>query len=168
MCGQGIIKPNALRIFVLTTDTQMQRLIYTSMARRQMSQRDIDRILMTSRLYNEMTGITGLLVYHEKRFLQVLEGPIGELDKVYDRIRRDWRHKHCRLLLKETIIARAFDQWEMAYRNHDDLIAHQRLQLIDIKELVNSLSNEDLTDNSALYVFLKAFVTSFERLKNAA
>lgn len=69
----------------------MQRLIYTSIARRQMSQRDIDRILMTSRLYNEISGITGLLVYHEKRFLQVLEGPIVELDKVYDRIRRDYR-----------------------------------------------------------------------------
>ena len=146
----------------------MQRLVYTSLARRQMSQRDIDRILMTSRLYNEMAGITGLLVYHEKRFLQILEGPIGELDKIYDRIQRDWRHEHCRLLLRETIIARAFDQWEMAYRNHDDLIARQRLQLIDIKGLVNSLSTEDITENSALYVFLKAFVSSFECRRNAA
>lgn len=146
----------------------MQRLIYTSMARRRMSQRDIDRILMASRLYNEMTGITGLLVYHEKRFLQVLEGPIVELDKVYERIRRDWRHEDCRLLLKETIITRAFDQWEMAYRNHNDLIGRQRLQMIDIKGLVASLNTEDLTDNSALYVFLKAFVSSFERRKHAA
>ena len=146
----------------------MQRLVYTSLARRQMSQRDIDRILMTSRLYNEMAGITGLLVYHEKRFLQILEGPIGELDKIYDRIQRDRRHEHCRLLLRETIIARAFDQWEMAYRNHDDLIARQRLQLIDIKGLVNSLSTEDLTENSALYVFLKALVSSFECRRDAA
>jgi hypothetical protein len=133
-----------------------------------MSQCDIDRILMTSRLYNEMTGITGLLVYHDKRFLQVLEGPIDELDKVYERIRRDWRHEDCRLLLKETIVARAFDQWEMAYRDHDDLIGRQRLQLIDIKSLVSSLNAEDLTDNSALYVFLKAFVSSFERRRHAA
>lgn len=146
----------------------MQRLIYTSIARRKMSQCDIDRILMTSRLYNEMTGITGLLVYHDKRFLQVLEGPIDELDKVYERIRRDWRHEDCRLLLKETIVARAFDQWEMAYRDHDDLIGRQRLQLIDIKSLVSSLNAEDLTDNSALYVFLKAFVSSFERRRHAA
>lgn len=146
----------------------MQRLIYTSLARRQMSQRDIDRILMTSRIYNEISGITGLLVYHERRFLQVLEGPIVELDKVYDRIRRDWRHQDCRLLLKETIVARAFDQWEMAYRDHADLIGRQRLQMIDIKRLVSSLNAEDLTDNSALYVFLKAFISSFERHTRAA
>lgn len=146
----------------------MKRLIYTSKARRNMSQRDIDRILSTSRLYNQLHGVTGLLVYHERQFLQVLEGEADELEKTYERIRRDVRHHACRLLLEERILSRAFSSWDMAYRDHQDLVLGQRLQLSDIGKLIEKLSEEDMRDNAALYVFLRAFLSSFEQRQNAA
>lgn len=139
----------------------MRRLIYTSTARRAMSDSDIAKILSLSRLNNNIYNITGMLIYHEHRFLQILEGKADDLNATYARIRRDWRHSDCKLLLEESIVARAFSDWSMAHQNHADLLSQQKLQLLDIGRLVNELEEEQLQNNPALYVFLKAFLSSY-------
>ena len=50
----------------------------------------------------------------------------------------------------------------MAHQNHQELLAQQQLQLVDIGRLIVGLSEEELKENSALYVFLKAFLSNFE------
>lgn len=140
----------------------MKRLVYTSKARRQMSENDINRILSVSRINNSLYGVTGMLLYRDGTFLQVLEGKGADLSETYARIRRDKRHYDCKLLMEEGIVQRAFQGWEMAYRAHDDLLERQQLQLLDIAQITEKIDNRDLLDNPALYVFLKAFLTSFQ------
>jgi hypothetical protein len=140
----------------------MKRLIYTSTARRAMSDTDIPKILSVSRLNNKIYNITGMLIYHDRRFLQILEGKGEDLNATYRRIKNDWRHTDCKRLLEETIVSRAFSGWNMAHQNHQELLAQQQLQLVDIGRLILGLSEDELKENSALYVFLKAFLSNFE------
>lgn len=145
----------------------MKRLVYTSKARRKMSDNDINRILSISRINNSLYDVTGMLLYRDGTFLQVLEGHDATLSQTYARIRKDRRHFECRLLMEEAIVQRAFTGWEMAYRAHDELLARQKLQVLDITQITQRLNDEDLLDNPALYVFLKAFLSSFTRSRAA-
>lgn len=141
----------------------MKRLVYTSKARRAMSENDITKILSVSRINNSLFNVSGMLLYRDGTFLQVLEGNDADLSQTYARIRKDRRHYDCRLLVEEAIIQRAFRGWEMAYREHSELLKRQQLQLLDIAQITTRTNESDLRDNPALYVFLKAFLSSFER-----
>lgn len=94
----------------------MYQLVYISTARLTDAGKDIERILTASRRNNMRDGITGLLVFDGKRFLQALEGPKPLVDAALDRIRTDTRHRATVILSKREIDAAQFGGWEMAWR----------------------------------------------------
>ena len=65
---------------------------YASAATVEFSDDDLRELLAKSRSNNMAAGITGMLLYHEGSFLQVLEGPSEAVEHLYARIRRDKRH----------------------------------------------------------------------------
>jgi hypothetical protein len=81
---------------------------------------DLETILATARRNNRANGITGLLMYNGKRFLQVLEGPSDAIDATFNRIRRDTRHRGQVLLARRTIEQREFGDWSMGFRGEAD------------------------------------------------
>ena len=81
---------------------------------------DVDGILATSRANNGRDGVTGLLWTDARRFLQVLEGEGGAVQRVYDRIKADPRHRAVVVLHDRTIAAREFGTWDMARRGPRD------------------------------------------------
>jgi hypothetical protein len=80
---------------------------------------DLDTILATSRRNNRANGVTGLLMYNGKRFLQVLEGPAEAVEATFNRIRRDSRHRGAVLLARRTIEQREFGDWSMGFRDSE-------------------------------------------------
>ena len=52
----------------------------------------LEDILAKSRSNNPKVGITGNLIYHADLFLQMLEGPHREVNKLYETILADNRH----------------------------------------------------------------------------
>ncbi|MEM5517293.1 BLUF domain-containing protein [Henriciella sp. AS95] len=145
----------------------MQRLIYTSSARHNLKAPHITDILTTSRENNRKAGVTGLLIYHEGTFLQVLEGDKAVLDALYARIRRDWRHSDCKMLLNECVTGRAFAGWSMLYRLGEDMDARHVRQLRDIRSAVESCETGDFASHPMLSVFLRAFLSNL-RMHDAA
>ena len=83
----------------------------------------IGELLTASRETNQRRNITGVLILHAGRFLQVLEGTPHDVDVVYSRIERDRRHENVRLLLNGPIAARRFGRWSMAFHNPDEVPA---------------------------------------------
>ena len=73
-------------------------------------------ILRTARSNNRNLGITGALMFYEYKdwFAQVLEGPESEVQKLFETIKSDPRHKSVEV--RETIQApdRLFRRWAMA------------------------------------------------------
>ena len=76
----------------------------------------LDEILKTARDNNHQRNITGMLLFHEGSFIQVLEGNAEEVEALYEMISQDPRHKDANVVLKTEVEERAFDQWSMGYK----------------------------------------------------
>ena len=92
-------------------------LIYASSATKPFSEKDLLALLEISRRNNEPAGITGLLLYHDGNFMQVLEGEEPVVTATHARISKDPRHYGLLTLLQEPIEKRAFGDWSMGFRN---------------------------------------------------
>lgn len=93
----------------------MKRLLYVSAARGEATEADIADILAASRRNNARADLTGMLLYIDGGFLQVLEGPDAAVDETYARIRADARHTGAIALWSEQTDTRAFADWTMGY-----------------------------------------------------
>ncbi len=93
----------------------MKRIVYSSAAVGSVDEQTLSDILAAARLRNARRDITGMLLYRDGVFLQLLEGSRVEVDLVMEAIRRDPRHRRLTLLLDERIEARAFPAWSMGY-----------------------------------------------------
>lgn len=93
----------------------MERLIYVSTARGQVTPEMVADILGRSRINNGRNGLSGLLIVGGRRFLQVLEGHKVLLDATYHRIKADPRHFALVELERAEIAERSFPDWEMGY-----------------------------------------------------
>jgi len=97
-------------------DVHFAELIYISVAKENLSARDIKSILETARVNNAAKDITGLLCYDGHRFLQIIEGPKQNIKDLYLRIAQDMRHDHIELIHFEDIQERTFKRWQMAFK----------------------------------------------------
>lgn len=93
----------------------LARLVYASLAPAPVSSRDLMEILEVARFRNRKDGITGLLCYANRRFLQVLEGPPEAVCETFYRLVRDSRHCEIRLLDFRHTANRLFDDWTMGF-----------------------------------------------------
>ncbi|MBU3076336.1 BLUF domain-containing protein [Sphingomonas quercus] len=99
----------------------MRQIVYISTASRALAPAEVDRILTVSQANNRRDGITGLLYFDGRRFLQAIEGDGPMLDRVLMRIRADDRHRAVVLLSDRSVASREFGSWAMASRHsHDD------------------------------------------------
>jgi hypothetical protein len=97
----------------------MIQLAYVSTATRLMSNEDLTGLLAQSRQFNAANHVTGMLLYKDRSFLQVLEGDEDVLIPLYDRIRRDRRHEKVKTLFMTDVPARDFADWCMGFKNLD-------------------------------------------------
>ena len=93
----------------------LERVVYTSRARG-----DADSLLMqvdilaVSQRNNARDDLTGALMIHDGRFLQVLEGAGPDLDRLMTRLANDPRHDEVVVIERAPIEARDFSGWAMA------------------------------------------------------
>jgi Sensors of blue-light using FAD len=90
------------------------QLLYISTATRPMLRIDVESILFTARRFNQLNGLSGLLISSPAHFMQVLEGDEAMVRETYDRICQDPRH-HAHVILREIEVEeRQFADWTMA------------------------------------------------------
>lgn len=97
----------------------MRQLVYVSAASWKLSQDEIDAILAAARRENPAHGVTGMLLYADLGFLQVLEGPKDGVEFIYQRILGDKRHRAQRILVDQDANERLFAQWSMGFDRPD-------------------------------------------------
>jgi hypothetical protein len=74
---------------------------------------EVEAILATSARNNPAHGITGLLLFNGRNFLQLLEGEERALAALMERIIADPRHSGVSLLDRRSITSRACPDWAM-------------------------------------------------------
>lgn len=100
----------------MTEDHPLVSLVYCSSATRPFSDEGLADLLATSRRNNDAHDITGLLLFREGEFVQILEGDRYDVEEAMKRISADSRHNDIRILLEEPIHARRFADWTMGYQ----------------------------------------------------
>lgn len=90
-----------------------EQLLYISRATREMHERDLRQIEVSSSVHNTLHGITGLLCFDGSRFVQLLEGRVEEVELLMARIGRDRRHDNVDILDRRMAAAPAFPHWSM-------------------------------------------------------
>ena len=93
----------------------MLQLIYTSEAKNNFSPGELQNLLLTARRNNDRDAITGMLLYEDGTFLQVLEGENDVIESTYQRIAADKRHHKIMLIARFEIDHRSFHDWEMGF-----------------------------------------------------
>ncbi len=93
------------------------QLIYLSSLSDMKHEGEISKILESSIRRNKENGITGMLLYANGNFLQVLEGEEEAVDETFNRISADPRHLNVIDIIREPIAARQFSQWSMGYQH---------------------------------------------------
>lgn len=99
----------------------MLSLIYSSVATSTLEPADLTALLTQSRASNEQTGITGMLLFRNGYFLQVLEGPDAAVRGKMHTIRDDSRHTKVTVLLEDLIEERQFPEWTMGFPSNEEL-----------------------------------------------
>lgn len=95
--------------------TTVFQLGYASAAAEPFSDDDLKELLAKARTNNSALGVTGMLLYHEGSFIQILEGDERTVQTLYAKIAEDPRHSNAMLLFKARGAERSFDQWTMGF-----------------------------------------------------
>ena len=95
----------------------MYSLIYVSIATGSPTTADLLALLQQSRTNNARLGVTGILLYKERSFIQLLEGEQDAVKALYAKIERDPRHRNPLTIREEAIDNRVFPDWSMAFRD---------------------------------------------------
>lgn len=100
---------------ILYGESMIYELTYESVAKKGLTTDDIEAILETSIARNSESGITGCLVYYNRRFIQILEGTRQAIQELYQKIEKDDRHSKVRIIAENAVEKRTFPEWGMAY-----------------------------------------------------
>lgn len=94
-------------------------LIYRSIATEVPSEIELVSLLEHARPANAARGITGMLLYQNGRYMQMLEGEEPVVRELFGAISADRRHRDVKLVAKGALAKRHFDDWSMGFRNMD-------------------------------------------------
>ena len=88
-------------------------LVYLSRVARAVRFDDALAIAERSAVENGKQGLTGMLLYTPSHFIQVLEGEEAMVRARFERICKDPRHSHVRILSERFVSERRFSAWSM-------------------------------------------------------
>tara|TARA_R110002094_G_scaffold218494_1_gene190090 strand:+ start:185 stop:589 length:405 start_codon:yes stop_codon:yes gene_type:complete len=133
--------------------TQLTQLIYVSSAKELLGEQELNNMLALARKANKSHQITGLLLYKEGNFMQVIEGNKNDIEQLFANITKDDRHTGIILLLKETITQREFPNWSMAFKKLSPTAPE------GFSDFLSSTANDTLIPGNA-----KAVLLSFKNI----
>lgn len=103
----------------------MIQLVYMSAALCRPSRSELVALLAKARQNNSQLGVTGMLLYHDGSFMQVLEGDEQAVADLYNKIALDPRHAQAQVIYQGDIATRSFPNWSMGFCDGCDEAAEQ-------------------------------------------
>ena len=85
----------------------------TSSAARSFGHKDLESLLVEARTRNVQEKITGILLYKNGHFLQLLEGDEENVRRIYEKITHDVRHTNVTTVVENEMNERVFPSWSM-------------------------------------------------------
>ena len=102
-------------------------------------------MLKESNQRNKEAGITGMSLYKDGQFMQVLEGPGEAVTETFSRISKDPRHHGIKVIVQGAVQERRFPGWSMAFR---DLSLPDHQEVPGFSEFLNTpLTGQEFADD---------------------
>ncbi len=137
-------------------------LSYVSTASECLKFDDFRKILESANHNNNEKNITGILVYCNNHFFQILEGNKEDVLSIYENILVDRRHDNLIKLQEGYSEKRQFERWEMAFKSYNTEL--QQLDNFNNEEFYSYLKDQ-LSDSN--HVSLKILTDFFDLNGNA-
>jgi hypothetical protein len=94
----------------------LSQLIYVSNRKPSCTEAEIEKILASCKKNNPSLDITGVLLYSDSKFIQLVEGESKVIMSLYDKIKLDARHSNCMMISYGPIKEKSFPSWHMGAR----------------------------------------------------
>lgn len=95
----------------------LYELLYSSFSEREMDADALMSLLESVRTNNERLEVTGLLLYCNREYMQLIEGEEEVIRSLWQSIQSDSRHYSARVMYEGPIEKRGFAGWSMGFRN---------------------------------------------------
>ncbi len=116
-------------------ESAVYQLIYASKAVDNLCENDLIAILTTARKFNQLSYITGMLIYHHGFFLQIIEGEKADIINLfYSQITNDKRHHNISVFHEGYALKREFPNWQMGFYG---TTGHENYSLLAITDFKN-------------------------------
>ena len=122
---------------------KLTHLIYCSTATQAFSDKELAELLEKARSHNKTIDVTGMLLYENGSFFQVVEGPPETIETLFQKISDDVRHSKVITIIHEPIVKRAFAEWTMGYSTVSAADVSEIVGLNDFFTEGNSLNQLD-------------------------
>jgi hypothetical protein len=94
----------------------LSQLVYVSTRNASCTDTEIEKILASCKKNNPPLQITGVLLYTDTKFIQLVEGESKIIMGLYDKIKADSRHSRPIMISYGPIKEKAFPSWHMGSR----------------------------------------------------
>jgi len=103
----------------------MYYIIYSSYTSLSFNEEDLRTLLVKAREKNQEMGVTGMMLYFDGKFIQLIEGDEKTVKQLYEIIFNDTRHDRNIILREGVTENRFFSEWSMSFRSisPEELIA---------------------------------------------
>jgi hypothetical protein len=91
------------------------QIMYSSQATKPMTMTGLEAILADARAGNQARNVTGVLVYVDGVFFQIIEGDRDIVRELMANIASDSRHQSVKVFYEAEVDVQAFESWSMAY-----------------------------------------------------
>jgi hypothetical protein len=137
-------------------------LVYVSAATALCTDSELLSLLDAARKNNSNREITGLLLYYEGSFIEILEGRQETVEWLFDeKIRLDKRHHNITRLISGFEPRRSFPQWSMGFRRVEKELMNEHVPHFNtILETHSNLQTTFPELHKPLLVFLRSFYRS--------
>jgi hypothetical protein len=98
-----------------SSPSRLIQLCYASVAAAPFDEPALLELLNKARVKNAHAGITGILLYGNGHFVQLLEGEAAVVDGLYAKIVQDPRHQQVFKVYRQEVGARDLPDWSMAF-----------------------------------------------------
>lgn len=97
--------------------SNLAHIIYVSSASKEFTNSDLIKLLKNARINNSKLNVSGILLFTNDSFFQVLEGEAEVIEKLFTKIKQDSGHKKVTVIINENISHRVFADWSMGFVN---------------------------------------------------
>ena len=136
----------------------LKTICYISDSMNNESLKNLEDLYLKARTNNSKNNITGILIYLDRNFLQVLEGEEEIVDDTFKKISTDSRHKNIFNIIDTTTEQRIFEDYNFGFTTIND-----KKELTNLVEYLNWLKNADCNCATKVIKMVENFITKNEQ-----